>query len=180
MADLPPNQIPVDAQVFQNLQTVAGIMEKLMSPEAKSDFEPVFKKHVNPNYVTDKERAAPHVNPLLERLEQLEKKLKGNDDEKIDNQLAQKFRALKDNYGVTDDGIETVKKYMLEHRIADPEDAWFAYKGREPAAPIVPNGMQPASWGFQDTSDDDSKAIWSDGPEFDNYLARIWNESSKR
>lgn len=179
MAELAPNQIALDAEVYKNLTTVAGIVDRMMQPDAKAEFEPVFKKFVNPNYITDKDRAAPHVNPLLERLEQLEKKLKGSDEEKIDNQLAQKFKALKDNYGVTDDGIETVKKYMVEHRIADPEDAWFAYKGREPSAPVIPNGMVPSSWGFQDTSDEDSKAIWSDGPEFDNYLARIWNESKK-
>lgn len=179
MAELAPNQVAVDKAVMENLMTLHGIMDKLMSPEAKADFEPVFKKHVNKDYVTDKERAAPHVNPILERLEAMEKKFNGLDNDKIDERLAAAFKRLKDNHNVTDDGIETIKKFMLERRIADPEDAWFAFKGREPPTASIPNGMTPSSWGFQDTSDEDSKAIWSDGPEFDNYLARVWNDAKR-
>jgi len=179
MAELPPNMVAIDVQTNENFKVLQGIFEKLMGPEAKGEFEPVFKKHVNPAYVTDTERAKPHVDPLLKRLEAIDKKLEGLDNEKIDAEFARKFARLKDVYGVTEDGLETVKKFMLEKKIADPEDAWFAWKGREPAAPSMPSGMQPSSWGFDAQDDDASKAIWSDGPESDRYLARIWNEAAQ-
>jgi|SRR5215469_155180 len=179
MVELAPNQIAIDVTTNENYKILQGIFEKMMSPEAKPDFEPVFKKHVNPNYVTDTERAKPHVDPLLKRLEAIDKKLEGLDNEKIDKTFAEKFQRLKDVYHVTDDGIDQVKKFMVERRIADPEDAWFAWKGREPALPSIPSGMAPSSWGFEAQSDEDSKAIWSDGPEYDAYLAKIWNEAAR-
>jgi len=179
MAELAPNQIAIDVTTNENYKILQGIFEKMMSPEAKADFEPVFKKHVNPNYVTDSERAKPHVDPLLKRLEAIDKKLEGLDNDKIDAEFAKKFARLKELYGVTDDGLETIKKFMVERRIADPEDAWFAWKGREPAAPSLPSGMQPSSWGFDAQDNEDSKAIWSDGPDYDKYLAKIWNEAAQ-
>ncbi len=66
--------------------------------------------------------------------------------EKVDSQIAGKFSALRSARGYTDEGIESIKKLMVDKSIADPDAAadHFDRLNYKPT-PIEPSGWQSSS-----------------------------------
>jgi hypothetical protein len=172
------NKIALDPVQFETLRGTYQLVDMIMkNPEAKLELQNTIKKHINKDVKTDADIAAPHVKPILDRVDAIVARLDKRDTEDLDNRIVNQLAHVKDTYSLTDDGVEKLKKYMVDKKIADPEDAYFAWNGRTPPEPIKPSGISPGSWGFGSAEDDASKAIWDDGAGFDAYVQKIWNEN---
>lgn len=165
---------------FKVLQGSRQLMDQLLkSPKTKRDTEKLIKT-LHPETVVSTD----YDEPIMERIGGLEKKLddyfKSEADKRIDQQLTTGFDELRKS-GLTDDGIEQVKKIMLEKRIADPIVAGAFFEKMNPPKAAEPSSLTPTSWGFGGQStDEDIKSLFADEDAWaDRTAVRVWNQAKQ-
>jgi hypothetical protein len=157
-------------------------------PKLGTQFKQLLKAH-NPNLsIPEIDAARPHV----ERLDKIEKTtsdaigaLSKKFDDYLDKQrerdedadLHGKLGRVRSDFSLTDEGMEKLKKLMVDRNIADPEAAAALMTRQTPPAPAAPSGFRPDRWNLTRNTDDSSKHLLDD-PEgwMEDEATRVWQE----
>lgn len=157
-----------------------ALLDKLTSnPATKREFERVVKK-IAPEIRTTDDMALEYTEPLMGRLEKIEKMLSTRAERDQDAELNGQFDEVRKTRNLTDEGLEKLKKFMVDTKTPDPFVAADAFLARQPKDPIMPNGMGPSGWHFGEETEDNKGML--DDPEayFDKVAAKVWNEERAR
>lgn len=147
----------IDDAQLQTLQAAYTLLNGLYSsPKHGNTFKRLIKEaHPNAS-IPEIDAAAPYV----ERLESFEKKfddyLTKQEERKQDDEFNTAIRRLRES-GFTDDGIEAVKKLMVERKIPDPEAAAALFEKQNPA-PVEPSTVTPPTWDLSEPAGDEESA----------------------
>src|SRR5438034_1827746 len=102
------------------------LLERLQNdPKARGKFQAAVKE-IEPSTVTDEDRRKelPEVKQLTALAEKVDAFLKKYDEKEQDTETSRAFDRLRaDPFNYTDDGIDKIKKIMVDRKIGDPEAA---------------------------------------------------------
>jgi len=171
----------VSDEEYQLLLGSKQLMDGLLkSPKTKRAQEKLIKE-LHPGTVISED----HEAPLRGEIEAIQKKLDdyllAQNNKQIDGELARDFGALRGE-GFTDDGIEAVKKIMVERHIPSPIDAASVWRRLNPVAPAAATTDFSTSWKFgQDQeADEDRKLLYKDDDSWlDKMVPKILNEAKQ-
>lgn len=171
MAEVDDNQLRLYQSAYQLLSTLQA------HPDTGLELERMVKRTVAPTMQTRDDVAAVYTKPIMERLDAYDKERKQEREDAADRAFMTNLHRVRDKYSLTEDGVKALTTYMKDRTIPDPEDAYLAWKGREPVKPMQPTGMRPSGWGFMDGDSKDDAAMYADPDSyFDNLAANVWNE----
>lgn len=189
-------KIEIDEAEYNRLAALQGIASKIVSnPAARKRLEEAHKL-VDPNASTptlDAERLqAEPLNSLKTELsEQIAALKKEREDEKREATLAKIAQDQERGFNrlraqrYTDEGIDSIRKFMETKGLIDVDDAVTLWeKQHPPQTPSTPSGagMTGASWGFADTDANTDKSIQEllanrgEGNTVDRMAAQALNE----
>ena len=160
--------VEVDEAEYNQMVTLRGVANKIVSQPAARRLLEQAHKLVDPNAVTtlldEEARRNEPINAMKTQLQaEIDALKKEREEEKRDKHLqtlAEKqdrdFAALRREHRFTDEGIESLRKMMETKGILDVNDAHAIWeKQHPPAAPAMPSGgMTGTSWGFTDAQGD--------------------------
>lgn len=132
-----------------SLRTGNALLDRLLkSPKTKRVTERAIKE-LHPDTVISDDFEKPIHDELKALRDELAAERKTRAEREQDHELETKFGKLRQDGGYTDEGLEKVKKIMVERKIADPLDAAVIYeKLNPPPEPQKPSGFGGTSWGF--------------------------------
>lgn len=149
-------QVLVDEDQLKILATARNVLAGLVeNPKTKRAVESAIKT-LHPQVQTSDEMAEPYVKPLQDKIDALEKRIKDDDDAKITDRYVQQFGALKEQ-GHTDDGIERIKKLMVDRNIPDVDAAVALFERQNPVPIAAPQGLRSNNWTIGDAEKDKDK-----------------------
>ncbi len=167
MAEISDEQLAVLTRAMTFLQEAAS------KPETRRDFERLAKK-LRPEVETTDDIAAEVAKPYVEQIEAVNSKiddfLKAQADREAkaaetaaDRARDEAFSRLR-QAGYTDEGMDTIKKLMIDRAIADPEAAAALFDKMNPKVVAESGGSwEPDAWNFQEPVEGiDVKALFSD------------------
>ena len=151
----------VSAEDWNVANGARALLDKLLkSPKTQLAAQRLIKQAV-----PDAQIETVEDNPIYTELQEtrstlrdLQKTLENRD---IDDKLEREFDKLR-GQGFTDDGIEAVKKLMVERKIPHASDAAAVYEKMNPPKPTErPSGYSGSDWGFgrNDEKDDDRQLL---------------------
>lgn len=162
-----------------------ALLDKLLgSPKTRRQAEKLIKEHY-PETVTSDDVAEPFVKEVQARVEDLSKEfkefVKDFKGKSLDDKLEREIAELKEQ-DWTDDGIENLKKLMIEREIPSILDAAAVWDKRHPPKAQEPSIMQPLDWGFgRKTEDPDLKLLFEDEDAWaDKEARRTWAEETAK
>lgn len=127
------------------LRSARGLLDQLMtSPKTKKNIQSLVKT-LHPNVVTDEDQASEILAPVQEKLAALEKWKQDREDKDIEGQFESKFAALRKD-GWTEDGIEKLKKLMVDRQNPDVESAVALFERQNPAPKETPDALRSRGW----------------------------------
>lgn len=171
------------------LQRSHNVLLKLNeAPETRPLLEKGLKHHF-PQVVTEEEAAARLVTPQLdsfkkEVFEPLAAELKALKEDRAaaresqtTAELEASFARMRKERGFTDDGIEAVKKLMVDRSIADPDAAAARFAELNPPQSQEAPGWTPNSWNLTETASDvDVQGLFANEDKWaDNMAAQTLN-----
>lgn len=176
--------VEVDSDVLDQLQMAYNLQKALHDDDAsRGDYENALKKKYPDKFKTSAEKAEPLLSPLQKKIEQLEARLKSRDEKDQDDNIEQTFKRLKTENGFTDEGIEEIKKIMVERKVADPEVAAAYFEKRNPPKAIESSGFAERGWNFGDGADTKGSDAekWFEDPSrmFDRIAAEEFGKKHK-
>lgn len=166
-----------------------GLIEQLESnPTAKVHLERAVKVVV-PTVQTEEDLAQRITQPVAERVDQLSEQLKqlqetltakdaAASERQVQEHLDTTFGQLRAN-GYTDDGIERIKKIMVERNVADVDAAVALFDRLNPPPPPEQPGFTPPTWSLDSTAapGTDMKELFADESSWaDKMAAQTLNE----
>lgn len=142
--------VEISTAELNQLRAAYNLQNKLYSnKESKSLYEKAIK--ANPEFKdrfqTVEDVADPIVTPLRAQIKALEDRLQARDNQEFDSNLTATFKELQKHRGYTDEGLEQIKKIMVDKKIADPEAAADHWERKNPAK-TVDAGYGGHSWNF--------------------------------
>jgi molecular chaperone GrpE (heat shock protein) len=159
-----------------------ALMDQLLkNPKTRRTAEGLVKT-LYPETTTTDDLAEPYV----KRMDGLEKKLdeffKRTDGEKLDNKLNAQLNELRTTRSYTEDGIEKIKKVMVEKSIPDAIAAADHWERQNPPTPNVESNFAPTDWGFgRKTDDKDLTLLFTDEDQWAEKEARkVWQEEATK
>jgi len=174
MAEISDDQLRV-------LNGSKALLDKMLgSPKTKRATEKIIKEHY-PETLTTDDVAEPYleeVKGLRKDFEEFRKDLQGK---KLDDRLNNEIAELK-GQDWTDDGIEKLKKLMIDREIPSIKDAAAVWEKRNPPKPQEPSIIAPTDWGFgRKTDDPDLKELFTDEDSWAEKEARkAWAEETAK
>lgn len=143
--------MPTEAETAAAYALLDGVLK---DPKVRAKQLALLKEH-KPDFVVPEIDAAAPINARIDGLQA--------DNEKLRKELAErdasasmqsKFDKLQRDQGLTDEGVEKVKKLMVERSIPDPVDAAVIFASQQPKPdPAEPVGYSPTH--FLDDTDKD-------------------------
>lgn len=160
------------------LEVLAGskrLLDQLLAnPKTMRETQKLIKEiHPNVNTIDD--------NPIMGEVRELAKRFdedrKERRDREIDNQLDSEFKLLSDE-GWQPDGIEKLKRFMVDEGIKSPLNAAAAWDRRNPPQAQPPSLMAPSTWGFGDMaqSDDDKQLFANEDAWAEKEAGKVLQE----
>ena len=163
-----------------------ALLDKLLgSPKTRRAAEKLIKEHY-PETVTSDDVAEPFIKEANEKIDNLSKEfkdfIKDFKGKSLDDKLEREIAELKAEQDFTDDGIEKLKKLMIEREIPSIKDAAVIWNHKNPPQPQEPSIMQPLDWGFgRKTEDPDLKLLFEDEDAWaDKEARRTWAEETAK
>jgi hypothetical protein len=132
-------------QELNMLRSARQLLDQLMSSSKTKKGIQSLVKTLHPNVTTDDDMAKEIVAPVQEKLEALEKWKKEREDKEIEGQFNSKFDALRKE-GWTDDGIEKLKKLMVDRQNGDVDSAVALFEKQNPAPKETPEQLRSRGW----------------------------------
>lgn len=178
-------QVTVDKNFLDQLQMAYNLQKSLHdSDESRDDYEAALKKKFPDKYKTSQEKAEPFLSPLKKDMEEFKAWKKSLEEKEQDNNFAESFKRLKKEGGYTEEGIEEIKKIMVDRKVADPEVAAAYFEKRNPPKAIESSGYADRGWNFGDGADQkDSEAEnWFKDPNrmFDKIAAEEFGKNKRK
>ena len=136
--------------------------------------------------MTSEEVAEPFVKEIETKVEALSKDfkdfVKDFNGKKLDSKLEEGIKYLKNERDFTEEGIEKLKKLMVEKEIPDIVVAADHWERQNPPKPQEPSIMAPTDWGFgRKTEDSDLKLLFEDEDAWAEKEARkAWSEETAK
>lgn len=157
-----------------------ALLDKLLTGKTRRRQEQLIKEHF-PDAQTTDDIAEPYtaeVKELKKAFEDFKTEFKGKT---LDDRLEREIAQLKEQ-DWTDDGIEKLKKLMIEREIPSIIDAAAVWDRRNPPKPQEPSIMAPNDWGFgRKTDDEDTKLLWNDEDAWaEKEARRVWAEEAAK
>lgn len=149
---------------YRLLKTGNELLTKLRgSPKTKGQVDRAIKT-LYPDTVIDDDFDAPLREEISKLGEKVDTFLKTQQIKSDDAELDKAFDTLRKDGGYTDDGIDKIKKIMVDRKVADPLAAAAYYeKMNPPTEPQKPTSFAGTSWGIGSPSDDaDVKLLFED------------------
>jgi hypothetical protein len=172
----------ISAEELKVLQGSKALLDKLLAnPKTKRTQEKLVKE-VYPEAVTTDDV----LEPVLEEVKAIGKRfdeyVKTQEGSKLDSKLNQDISYLRKERDFTDEGIETLKKLMVEKQIPDIVVAADHWERQNPPKVQEPSILGPTSWGFgHKTEDTDLGLLYSDEDAWaEKEATRVWNEEVKK
>jgi len=149
----------------------------LKNPKTKRAAEKLVKE-LHPDVVTTDDIAAPYVERIDEIDKRLSKFLDKMEGDKAEDQFAKQIALLKNTRGFTDEGIDQVKKLMVEKSIPDAIVAADHWERLNPPKSQAPSTFSPQNWGIgAETDDPDLKLLFKDPDAWaEREAKRAWDE----
>ena len=163
------------------LKGAHALLDKMAKGKNRRQFERMVKEIMPEAQTTDD-----ILEPTNEQIKALEDKfdkyVKDQEGRKLDNQLDSEIAELKSQRDWTDEGIEKLKKMMLERSIPSIKDAADLWEHRNPPKPQEPSLISPTDWGFgKKTDDKDVELLFKDEDAWAEKTAReVWSEEAKK
>lgn len=179
----------VDADTYELLTRSHNVLMKLNGDSrTRPDLEKAIKVHF-PEVTTEAEAGQrliqPHlealnndvINPLAAELKALREEREAAKTAASTAHLETTFSDLRKTRGFTDDGIEAVKKLMVDNNIADPLAAAARFSELNPPAQDI-SGFTPPAWNLDQTASDfDVKGLFADEDKWGDTMAvKVLNE----
>src|SRR5215510_1224495 len=162
----------IDDAEYQRLTASRALLDRLLTPKTKRKTEALIKEHY-PDTITEADNDPPEIAQQGEQLAALRKDFKeyldGQRQREDDAATSAAFARLEDA-GYTKEGIDWIKKTMVDRKIPDPEAAAALYDKQHPPEPQKPAGYLPQGWGIGLNPDKDAdldlllkdEEAWSD------------------
>ena len=164
------------------LQGSKKLLDKMLgSPKTKRATEKIIKEHF-PETVTTDDIAEPYVAEIKELRKELHEFRDGLKGKELDSKLEKGVEYLKTERDFTDEGIEKLKKLMIEREIPSILDAAAVWEKRNPPKPQEPSIMAPTDWGFgRKTDDPNVKLLFEDEDAWaEKEARRAWAEETAK
>jgi|SRR5579864_2941133 len=168
----------------QELNVLKGsyaLLDKMVKGKNRRQVERLIKDVMPEAQTTDDV-----LEPVDTQLKELRKELadfkKEQEGKSLDSQLDTDIKRLKEDRDWTDEGIEKLKKMMLERQIPSIVDAADLWEHRNPPKVQEPSILSPTDWGFgKKTDDKDLELLFKDEDAWAEKTAReVWSEESKK
>ena len=159
-----------------------ALLDKLLAnPKTKRAAEKLIKE-VHPEAVITDDIVEPYMaefNELKKDFKEFVKDFKGA---KLDSKLETDIAYLRKERDFTDDGIEKLKKLMVEKEIPDIVVAADHWERQNPPKVQEPSILSPTDWGFgRKTDDADLKLLFEDEDAWaEKEARRAWSEESAK
>ena len=152
----------VDENEYRALKGAHNLLDSLMKDQKLRPYTEKLIKAKHPNVQTSED------NPIVSEFRSLQKEIRADKEERENERIQQKldasFNKLRKEYNYTDEGIEKIKKIMVDESIPNPEAAAAYWEKRNPPKAQEPSIYEPDSWGLNrgGESDENLKLLWSD------------------
>ena len=137
----------------------------LNDPKTRKSYLKQIKEKFPQAPIPEIDAAAPVENDMAELRKEMQALRKELSEEKQDNRVLSTFGTLKTSRGYTDEGLESIKKLMVDKSIADPEAAADHYDRLnykpEPVAPSTYMGTAA----FNQNPEADALKDWLENPD---------------
>src|SRR5215831_3524545 len=170
-----------DTDLARMLRAQKLVDELLRSPQTKRKFERTIKE-IDPTFVGSDDFDEPIREEIKAIGDKLDSFLERHKTSEEDAKLEAAFSQLRTDGGFTDEGIDKIKKIMVDRNVADPFAAAAYYeKHNPPPAPQRPSSFNGLGWGFgAKTDDEDAKLLFDDEDAWtDKQVMAHFNEQSK-
>lgn len=163
----------IDDAEYAQLTAARDLLVKMNgNPDSRRSLEAGLKV-LNPTLETSDDVAARLAMPYMEKIEGLTKTIEDRfaadearrsaDAEAAQERgLSDKFNYYKSEHNFTDEGIEAVKKLMVDRSIADPDAAVAYFQKLNPAPRQEATAWEPDSWNFDTNAVADTAALMQD------------------
>lgn len=167
---------------FAIYQGSKALMDELLkSPQTKRAQEKLIKQ-LHPNTVISEDHEAPLRGEIDELKKTVSDYITAQTNKAIDDKLGKDFDALRSE-GFTDDGIEQVKRIMVDRQIRSPVDAAAVWRKLNPTPATVPSLDYSTGWGIgaAAASKDEEQALLfkDDDAWLDRMVPRIVADAKK-
>lgn len=185
--------VEIEESELATLQAGRKLLEQINGdPKTRSLLTKAIKAHY-PNTRTEEDIAAEVAQPYIEevkgisaqlqaQLDKLTERDKADADGRALGTMNAAFDRLRTTSGYNDDGIENIKKLMVERNIPDPEAAAALFERLNPAPPQGRSSWEPDSWNFKENAvDNDIEGLFRD-PELwgDKMIGKILLEERSK
>lgn len=172
----------ISDQELQILRGSRALLDKLLSPKTRRKVEPLIKEHFPEEVVTQDDILAPYTDEVKDLKKMFTEFVEGEKGKKLDDQLSRDIESLKNDRSFTEEGIEKLKKYMVERQLPSIMDAADLWEHRNPPKQQEPSIMAPTDWGFgRKTDDKDLELLFKDEDAWaEREAQRAWNEESRK
>ncbi len=174
--------VEMSAEEAKVLRGSKALMDQLLkNKDTRRETEANIKK-LYPDVTTSDDMAEPYVKKIDEIGSKLDKFLKAQEDEKLDSRLNQQLNELRTTRSYTEDGLEKIKKVMVEKGIPDAIAAADHWERQNPPTPNVESNFAPTDWGFgRKTEDTDLNLLFTDEDQWAEKEARkVWQEEAQK
>jgi hypothetical protein len=157
------------------------LLDKLLQGKTRRPAEKLIKE-VYPETVTTDDLVDPYVSEIKEVRKELSDFIKAQQGEKLDSRLNRDISHLKSERDYTDEGIEKLKKMMVEKEIPDIIVAADHFERQHPPKQQEPSLISPTDWGFgRKTEDADLNLLFNDEDAWaEKEATKVWNEEARK
>lgn len=173
----------VDDAELVKLRQAQDLLDRLQKdPRTRRPFQRQVKT-LHPEVTSDDDYNAPIMDEIKSIGEKVDSFLKTQTESRTDSALETEFGRVRSDFGFTDEGIEKLKKLMVDRKIASPIDAakiWAA--DNPPPPPQKPSAFGGTSWGFGAKSEEaDTKLLFEDEDAFmEQEAGKFFQEQAAR
>ena len=186
--------VELDEGEYNTLVAALKLLETLNgSRETRSLLTKAIKVHF-PQTTTDEEVAAEVAKPyiekvestaaaLQERLDAIDAREKALADKQATDAFDSAFNRLRSQHGYNDDGIDKVKRLMVDRNIPDPEAAAALFEKLNPPPPVIArSSWEKDRWDLDtDAVDVDVKGLFANPDKWeDEAIGRILVEERSK
>lgn len=142
-----PNMVEITEEEARVLRGSRELMDKLLkNPKTRAAQEKLIKE-LHPEAITTEDQLSPYMSEIKALRDDLKEIKKARDDEKLDAKFHAQIAQLKED-GYTDEGIEKIKKIMVDEQIPNAIAAAAFWEKQNPKAPVPQSLLSGTDWGW--------------------------------
>jgi hypothetical protein len=173
--------VDIPEQELQVLRGAKALHDKLLSGKTRQRQEALIKE-LYPDTPTLDDITEPTRKEVAELRKEFKDYIEGEKGRKLDTKLEADIAYLKETEDFTDEGIDRLKKLMIEREIPSIRDAAVLWNHAHPPKPQEVSIMAPSDWGIgRKTEDPDLKLLFEDEDAWaDKEARKAWSEETAK